>query len=62
VNDLYLASNAIWVSIAMAPIYSFVFIAIMSAFAEIIAWICVALVQLGLIAGAVCCYLYRSNL
>ena len=62
VNDLYLASNAIWASIALAPIYCFIFIAIMSAFAEYIAWVCVALVQLGLIAGAVCCYLYKATL
>lgn len=34
----------------------------MSAFAETIAWICVALVQLGLIGGAVGCWLYRGTL
>lgn len=59
-NDLYLASTAIWASIAMAPIYCFIFIAIMSAFAETIAWLCVAVVQLGLIAGGVLCYMYRG--
>lgn len=61
-SDLYLASTAIWVSIAMAPIYCFIFIAIMSAFAETIAWLCVAVVQLGLIAGGVICYMYRGVL
>jgi len=34
----------------------------MSAFAEIIAWVCVALAQLGLIGGAVACYMYRGVL
>jgi len=34
VYDLWLSSTAIWVSIGMAPIYCFVFIAVMSAFAE----------------------------
>jgi hypothetical protein len=42
-NDLYLSSRAIWASIALAPIWCFIFIAIMSAFAETIAWVCVAL-------------------
>jgi hypothetical protein len=59
VNDLYLASNAIWASIALAPIYCFLFIAIMSAFAEAIAWICVGLVQIGLIGAAVVSYFYK---
>ena len=46
----------------MAPIYCFIFIALMSAFAETIAWVCVALVQLGLIGGGVICYLLRARL
>ena len=46
----------------MAPIYCLIFIAIMSAFAEYIAWFCVILVQLGLIGGAVACYMYRQSL
>ena len=60
--DLYLSSNAIWASVALAPIWCFIFIAIMSAFAETIAWVCVALVQIGLIGGAVGCWLYRGTL
>jgi hypothetical protein len=61
VNDLYLASTAIWVSLGMALIYCFIFMAIMSAFAEVISWLIVALVQLGLIAGAVGCFLLRQS-
>ena len=60
--DLYLSSRAIYVSIAMAPIYCFIFIAVMSAFAETIAWLCVALTQIGLIGAAVACWLYRGKL
>lgn len=59
VYDLYLSSRAIYASIALAPIWCFIFIAIMSAFAETIAWICVALMQIGLIGASVGCYLYR---
>jgi len=33
----------------------------MSAFAEVISWFCVALVQLGLIGAAVGCYMMRVN-
>jgi hypothetical protein len=62
VNDLYLSSSAITASIVMAPIYCFIFIFLMSAFAETIAWLCVALVQLGLLVGVVACYLFRTKL
>lgn len=61
VYDLYLSSRAIWASVIMAPIYCLIMIAIMSAFAEVIAWVCVALAQIGLIGGAVACYLYRTK-
>lgn len=44
VNDIISAKSAVWASIFMAPIYCFIFIAIMSAWAEIISWFCVALV------------------
>lgn len=61
IYDLYLASTAIWASVALAPIYCFIFIGIMSAFAEIIAWCCVAITQLGLIGATVACYLYKTS-
>jgi len=61
-NDLYLSSRAIYASIALAPLWCFIFIAIMSAFAETIAWICVALAQIGFIAGAVVAWLYRQKM
>ena len=60
-NDLYLSSRAIYASIGMSVIYSFVFIFVMSAFAEIIAWIIIVLVQIGLIGGAVGCYFLRAD-
>ena len=60
-NDLYLSSRAIYWSFAMGVIYSFAFIYLMSAFAETIAWICVALIQLGLIGAAIAGWVLRSN-
>lgn len=51
-NDLYLSSRAIYWSMGMGVIYCFAFIYLMSAFAETIAWICVVLIQLGLIGLA----------
>ena len=59
VNDLYLASTAIFASLGMSVIYCFIFMFIMSMFAECISWFIVIIVQLGLIAGAVTCFLLR---
>ena len=42
-------------------VYSFAYIYLMSAFAETIAWVCVALAQIALIAGSVCAWLYRAG-
>lgn len=51
VNDLYLSSRAVYSSIGTAVIICFVYIHIMSAFAETISWICVCLMQVGLVAA-----------
>lgn len=61
-NDLYLSSNAIFISFGMSVVYSFVFIYLMSAFAEPIAWICVVLAQLAFIGGAVAGWFWRVEL
>jgi hypothetical protein len=42
-------------------IYSFVFIYLMSAFAEPIAWLCIVLVQIGFIAGTALAWMYRQT-
>ena len=44
VQDVITASKSVWISCLMAPIYAFIFIAIMSAIAEYIAWFCVFIV------------------
>jgi hypothetical protein len=48
-NDMYLSSRAIYASFGMGVVYCLVYIYLMSWFAEYIAWICVILLQLGLI-------------
>jgi hypothetical protein len=59
-NDIFLSSTGIWISLALAPVYCFVFVAIMSAFAETIAWLCVILVQVALITATVLAVVFRK--
>ena len=60
-NDMYLSSRAMYCSIAMGVVYSFIFIYLMSFFAETISWIIIALVQGGLWAACAGCWVTRSN-
>lgn len=57
VNDLDIASKAIKISIAMGLVYCLVFIYMMSAFAEIISWIIIVLLQVSLIGATAYGYL-----
>mmetsp|Transcript_16434 Transcript_16434/g.27865 ORF Transcript_16434/g.27865 Transcript_16434/m.27865 type:complete len:86 (+) Transcript_16434:606-863(+) len=59
---MYLSSRAIYWSFGMGVVYSFVFIYLMSAFAETIAWICITLIQLALIAVSVGCLFLWNDL
>lgn len=58
--DMYLSSRAMYVSMAMSIIYSVIFIYLMSWFAEIIAWCCIVLVQIGLIGMSAACFFARK--
>jgi len=60
-NDLYLSSRAIYWSMAMGVVYCFILIAFLSAFAEPIAWICVALIQIGLLGVGVAGFFMRQQ-
>jgi nitrate/nitrite transporter NarK len=51
-SDLYRSSRSIYLSLFMSIIYSILFIYFLSAFGEIIAWICVILLQLAFIGAA----------
>jgi len=53
VQDLYLASRAIYISMAMSFVYCILFIYLMSIFAECIAWGIIILVQLGMIGATI---------
>jgi len=56
VQDLYLSSRAIYWSMAMSLVYSLLYIALMSYFAEYIAWAIIAVTQIGLIGASVFCF------
>lgn len=51
-EDLYLSSRAIYASFGLGLVWCIIFIYLMSAFAETIAWICVVLIQLTLAGGS----------
>lgn len=51
-QDLYLSSRAIYASMALSLVYCILFIYLMSAFAEYIAWACIGLTQIGLFIGS----------
>jgi len=53
IQDLYLSSRAIYASMAMAFVYCVLYIYLMSAFAEYIAWAIVGMIQVGFFLGSV---------
>lgn len=61
-QDIHDTRTAIGISCGLSLIYALVYIYLMSFFAEVIAWICVVLVQLGLWGSCVGCYFYRASL
>ena len=60
VMDMYNASDAIYISMALSIVYSVIFIYLMSWFAEVIAWCCIVLVQIGLIGMSAACFMARK--
>jgi hypothetical protein len=59
---MYLSSRAIYTSLGMAVVICLAYIYLMSAFAEVIAWICVALAEIGFIGVTVGGFMYRGYL
>ena len=59
-NDMYLSSRAVYASFGMGVVYCFIYIYLMSLFAETIAWVCVAVAQLGFILVAVGAWFMRA--
>jgi hypothetical protein len=60
-KDLYLTSRAVTWSCLISFVWSIIFIYLMSAFAETIAWIVIGLVQIGLpIASAVSLFYWNK--
>ena len=58
-NDMYLSSDAMFISIVMGLVYCIGYIYLMSAFAECIAWVCIVLTQIGLIGGTISLWMLR---
>jgi len=56
VEDMQRASRSIYLSCAMAVVYSLVFIYVLSIFGETIAWICIILIQLSLFGASALSY------
>lgn len=60
IMDMYKSSRAIYWSLAMSIVYSMAFIYLMSYFAETLAWICLFLVQVGLLLGCAVAFYFRQ--
>jgi hypothetical protein len=60
-NDLYLSSTSCYISIAMSVVYCLVYIYLMSAFAETIAWFCVVSLQLFLLGCTAALWMARTG-
>jgi hypothetical protein len=52
IKDLVNAKDAMLISFGMSFVYSLIFLYLMSAFAEPIAWFCVFLIQVGLLGAS----------
>lgn len=61
VYDLYLSSRAIYISIGLSFVYSLLFIYLMSAFAETLAWVCIIFLQIGLFATSAAALFFRMK-
>lgn len=62
INNFINAKSAIFISFGMGFVYSLIFLYLMSAFAEQIAWFCVFLVQIGLLGAAAGGFMEYSHL
>lgn len=51
IQNMRRSANSISLSLFLSVVYSIVFIYFLSAFAETISWICIAIIQLGLIGA-----------
>ena len=62
INNFINAKSAIFISFGMGFVYSLIFLYLMSAFAEQIAWFCVFLVQIGLLGAAAGSFMEYTHL
>jgi len=62
INSINSASNAIFISFGMGFVYSLTLIYFLGAFAEVIAWVCVFLIQICLLGAAAGSFFESSHL
>jgi hypothetical protein len=60
-EDMYKSSTSMYISMGMALVWSFVYIYLMSMFAEQLAWCCVFLIQIGLAVTTIFTFLKWSK-
>jgi len=60
-KDIYNASTAVFVSMALAFVWSVLYIYLMSIFAEYIAWGIIGLTQIGLIGMTIAAFAYYTK-
>jgi hypothetical protein len=53
---MYKSSTSMYISMGLALVWSIIYIYLMSVFAETLAWCCVVLIQVGLLAATVGAY------
>lgn len=54
-EDMHKASTSMYICMGMALVWSIIYIYLLSWFAEVLAWLCVLLIQLGLLAATLGC-------
>lgn len=61
IEQIVKAGSSIGISIVTAFIFSCILLALMAAYAQTIAWICIILTMAGLFGGSVACFFMRSD-
>ena len=61
VYDLYLSSTSCYLSIFLGVVYSFIYIYLMSAFAEQISWFCIFVLEIFLLGSSLALYMIRED-
>jgi len=61
ISDIMKAMTSIYIAIGTGFIYGLLLLYLMSAYAEVISWVCIVLTGIGLFGGSVLCYFMRRD-